>query len=148
MRTRRDTSAWVLVVVAGVGALLAACGDDDETVAPTSSTEASSTSAPAGDFDIDVFLLPASTGTDCSEVVAAHRVATDEGVLGSALEQLLAGPNESERTAGLDSWFSTKTAGMLNSVVVEDGVARIDFDDFDGSPEAFYEWLQLSAPTE
>jgi hypothetical protein len=52
-------------------------------------------------------------------------------VLRTALEQLLRGPTPAERAAGYQSFFSERTAGMLNRVAVgADGVARIDFDDF------------------
>lgn len=49
-----------------------------------------------------------------------------------ALEALLAGPLEREREAGLASFFSPGTAGMLNEVAVRDGVAYVDFRDFSG----------------
>jgi hypothetical protein len=47
-----------------------------------------------------------------------------------AMESLLAGPTQAEEEAGLFSFFSAETAGMLNSVVVRDGVAYVDFQDF------------------
>jgi hypothetical protein len=96
-----------------------------------------------------------------------------------ALEALLAGPTAAEQEAGLASFFSDETAGMLNAVDVRDGVAYVDFRDFsriipnastsagstqlldqiagtlfqfdgiheaeltfDGSCDAFWEWLQ------
>jgi hypothetical protein len=54
-------------------------------------------------------------------------------VLRAALEQLLRGPTPEERAAGFTSFFAAATAGALNSVVVVDGIARIDFDDFSGA---------------
>ena len=57
-------------------------------------------------------------------------VAPTRAVLRAALEQLLAGPTPAERAAGFTSFFGQETAGALNSVVVADGIARIDFDDF------------------
>lgn len=64
---------------------------------------------------------------------AARRVAVDatlEERMTAAMLGLLAGPTEEERDAGLTSWFSSDTAGMLNDVSIEDGLATIDFADF------------------
>jgi hypothetical protein len=47
-----------------------------------------------------------------------------------ALEQLLRGPSPEEEQAGLASFFSAGTAGMVRDVAVRDGVAYIDFQDF------------------
>jgi hypothetical protein len=47
-----------------------------------------------------------------------------------ALEALLEGPTPAEQEAGLASFFSTETAGMLNDVQLRDGVAFVDFQDF------------------
>jgi hypothetical protein len=47
-----------------------------------------------------------------------------------ALETLLEGPTPAEQEAGLSSFFSASTAGMLAGVTVRDGVAYIDFHDF------------------
>jgi spore germination protein GerM len=59
------------------------------------------------------------------------RAATVEDRLSATLESLLEGPTESERQAGLDSWFSGATAGMLQEVTIaEDGAASISFRDF------------------
>lgn len=50
--------------------------------------------------------------------------------LGFALAALLRGPTATERRAGLDSFFSTDTEGMLYRAIVRDGVAHIDLRDF------------------
>lgn len=50
--------------------------------------------------------------------------------LSHALSELLAGPTEPEDAAGLVTWFSGRTAGMLRSVTLEDGFAVVDFRDF------------------
>lgn len=76
----------------------------------------------------DVYLQAADIGPDCDQVVAVPRAATVEGPEADALTQLLAGPTAAEKAQGLGSWFSDATAGMLHSVVIEDGVARVDFD--------------------
>ena len=51
------------------------------------------------------------------------------GVLRASLDALLAGPNANERAAGIGSWFSNATAGMLRLVTIRDGHAVLDFDD-------------------
>lgn len=76
----------------------------------------------------DVYLQAADVGPDCNQVVAVPRAATVEGPEADALTQLLAGPTAAEEAQGLGSWFSAATAGMLRSVVIEDGLARVDFD--------------------
>jgi hypothetical protein len=48
----------------------------------------------------------------------------------AALTQLLAGPTSAERDAGYWSVFSDKTAGMLSSVRIGNGVGHADFRDF------------------
>lgn len=50
--------------------------------------------------------------------------------LDAALRQLLRGPTESERAAGIHSWFSDTTAGALRFAAVDDaGRAIVDFAD-------------------
>jgi hypothetical protein len=71
----------------------------------------------------------------CDEVaVGSWRVLPESGpdTLTFALKSLLAGPTPEERTAGLSSFFSDETAGMLNSARLQDGVAFVDFRDFSG----------------
>ena len=127
MRTR---IRLVLTATAMLGLVLAACGDDDETTAAdTATTETTSTESPV---TFDVYLLPAEIGDDCSAVISSEREARVDGEVGDALAQLLAGPTAEEQAQGLDSWFSKETEGMLNSVVIEDGVAEVDFADFSG----------------
>lgn len=48
-----------------------------------------------------------------------------------ALESLLRGPTPQEQAAGLNSWFSVQTTGMLNSVTIDpEGLAIVDFKNF------------------
>jgi hypothetical protein len=62
--------------------------------------------------------------------VAVHRVAPrSAGVLRAALEALLAGPTADEAAAGITSWFSSGTAGMLRGVTITDGHAVVDLGD-------------------
>ena len=52
-------------------------------------------------------------------------------MLHDAMNWLLRGPRSGERKRGAASFFSARTAGMVNSVrISDDGTARIDFDDF------------------
>lgn len=148
---------WLLIgTTLGAMSLLAGCGSDaastttivTTTVASTTTavttTVASTTSAvstttattlattTAGDgvqaTGFDIYLQAADVGPSCDRVVAVARPATVEGPEVDALAQLLAGPTPAEAAQGLGSWFSPATAGMLRSVVIEQGVARVDFD--------------------
>jgi putative hemolysin len=66
-------------------------------------------------------------GEECDEVEAVVREATGPVTPAMALDELLAGPTDDERDAGFGSWFSSDTAGMLQSVEVDDGVALVSF---------------------
>ncbi len=65
-------------------------------------------------------------------VVLSSRLVPDgsvEEVLTATVELLLDGPTPADEAAGLSSWFSSETSGLLNSVTVTpEGVATIDFD--------------------
>lgn len=123
----------LLVAVFVLGLVAAGCGDDDDSAATTTSTsEPSGSTTTERPEDFEVFLLPAEMGEDCSEVIGVPRSATVEGDVGDALAQLLAGPATDEEAQGLSSWFSSETEGMLGGVVVENGVAEVDFEDFSG----------------
>jgi hypothetical protein len=70
------------------------------------------------------------TGDGEGEPVALPRtVPAAPAVLHAALEQLLAGPTESERQAGAISWFSSATADMLIDVSLDNGQVVVDFGD-------------------
>jgi spore germination protein GerM len=127
----------LLAVTALLGFVVAACGDDDESTTTDTSAEpttpsASDTDSPEGQATFDVYLLPAEIGDDCSAVISSEREAQADGDVGDALAQLLAGPTAEEQAEGMGSWFSDETAGMLNGVAIEDGVADVDFADFSG----------------
>lgn len=67
---------------------------------------------------------------DGATLVPAYRVVpSSRGVLRASLEALLAGPSSAERTAGVESWFSADTAGMLAGVSLSNGRAVVDFRD-------------------
>jgi spore germination protein GerM len=62
--------------------------------------------------------------------VAVTRPGAPGGDLEAAIRQLLQGPAEGERAAGLHSWFSDTTANALRSVSVDEaGRAIVDFED-------------------
>lgn len=56
-------------------------------------------------------------------------VPKSEGVLRATLAALLEGPNAEESAAGISSWFSAETAGMLENVTIADGHAVVDLAD-------------------
>lgn len=79
---------------------------------------------------VAVFFTPAGAEADCGAIRPVPRSARWPMVLRSAVEALLRGPTAAEREAGLTSWFSEDTAGMLSSVNVVGGVAHVDLVDF------------------
>ena len=117
----------LLILVVGVALVVAACGGDDDDAASTTTVPAPATTAAL--VDVQVFF---STGdaTDCEAVEAVDRKVPGPAVLTGAMEQLLAGPTDDERAAGLSSWFGPETAGMLRSAEVVDGTAKVDFESF------------------
>jgi hypothetical protein len=65
-----------------------------------------------------------------STVAVSRRAHTDSAGLEDALRALLRGPDPGEREAGMDSWFSAATAGLLRSATVDaEGRAVVDFAD-------------------
>lgn len=79
-----------------------------------------------GTATVNIYFTP--SGSECDVVRAFDRTVTTPAVLTGAMEQLLAGPTP-EEAAWLATQFSSKTAGMLRSVVIRDGVAHVDFKD-------------------
>ena len=81
--------------------------------------------APSGQMVVTVYFT-----CNAEALVPAYRLApASTGVLRAALERLLAGPTPAERAAGLGSWFSEDTGGMLAGVSLSDGKAVVDFRD-------------------
>lgn len=68
-------------------------------------------------------------GADAAFARASRRVPRTAGVLQATLEQLVAGPTEEERRAGLSSLFSPATAGILRGVTIDDGTAVVDLEE-------------------
>ena len=81
--------------------------------------------APSGQMVVTVYF----TCNGETEVPAYRLAPASTGVLRAALERLLAGPTPAERSAGLSSWFSGDTAGILAGVSLSDGKAVVDFRD-------------------
>lgn len=79
---------------------------------------------------VAVFFTPDGAELDCGAIRPVPRPARWPTVLRSAVEALLRGPTAAEREAGLTSWFSEDTEGMLSSVNVVGGVAHVDLVDF------------------
>ena len=65
-------------------------------------------------------------GADAAFAPASRRVPRTAGVLEASLRQLVAGPTEEERRAGLSSLFSPASAGILRGVTITDGTAVVD----------------------
>ena len=93
--------------------------------APSDPT-ADSAASPAGTMTVRLYY------TRDEEPVAVDReIPRGPGVLRATLEALLRGPTAAEREAGLFSWFSDDTAGMLRDVRLDgSGKAIVDFRDF------------------
>lgn len=83
-----------------------------------------------GEREITVlFRCAADTDPAGTPTAVVRRVPDDADPIRATLEALLGGPTGEERAAGLQSFFSEETAGALESIVVEDGLAVVDFTD-------------------
>lgn len=83
-----------------------------------------------GKMAVLVFFTCAQDGDESPPVALSRVVPQSPAVLRTALDQLLAGPDQAERAAGFSSWFSDATAGMVNSVALEpNGRAIVDLGD-------------------
>ena len=109
------------------------------TAAPPAAPTAGPTVAPtrgqpsAGTQQVTVFFSRADDASpNCDGVAPVTRtVPATEAVARAALEQLFAGPTEDEERAhGVASAFSRRTAGILNAVRIDNGVAYVDLQDF------------------
>ena len=66
----------------------------------------------------------------CAEVTPVKReVQTTRAVATAALNELFKGPTAEEEARGLRSFFGPRTADLLRSIRIEDGVAYVDLDD-------------------
>jgi putative hemolysin len=81
---------------------------------------------PAVTSTVEVYLLV--DGDECDETRAVVRSVEGDATIEAALTELLAGPTPDEEAEGLGGWFSSETAGMLQSVEVVGGVVDVSFD--------------------
>lgn len=135
-----DRRATVLLAVLS----LWACGEPvpepspDPGVPPGTSSPAPDAPArddqpgdPARGGDREAVVVQVYFTRDEEPVPVEREIHRTPGVLRATLERLLEGPTAAERAAGLSSWFSDQTAGMLRGVHVDDqGRAVVDFQDF------------------
>jgi hypothetical protein len=87
-------------------------------------------SAAARTVAVKIYAPRGAVGVRCDRVLPLTRAVAAPAVLSGAMRALLRGPTERERERGYGGWFSSRTAGLLRSVVIERGVARIDFRNF------------------
>jgi len=143
-----------LVLLAAVAIVIAACGDGGatatsvsttaappETVIETSSTTlpepgsatttmAPTTTEPASLVAVDVY-FSAGDGSDCAQVEAFPRhIAESADPIVAAFNELVAGPNLDELTAGAGSFFSTGTGDAVVAVELVDGALTVDLRDY------------------
>lgn len=83
-----------------------------------------------GEHRVKVFFSSDADPADCSVVRGFTRRTAGVDVLHDAMNQVLRGPRAWEERDGAWSFFSHRTAGMINSVRIRSGVAYVDFDDF------------------
>ena len=92
------------------------------------------TAGTSGRFDkhrVKVFFTTEdSLDNTCKVTKASSRLTRGADVLHDSMNWLVRGPRRADRKDGLTSFFSRRTAGMVNSVRVSNGTAYIDFDDF------------------
>ncbi|HEX6254269.1 MAG TPA: GerMN domain-containing protein [Euzebyales bacterium] len=87
-------------------------------------------SARASDHTVRVNVYFTPSGSECDVLARFSRTVEAPAVLTGAMEELLKGPTEEEAASRpLATAFSSETAGMLRSVSLRDGTARIDFGD-------------------
>lgn len=135
--TRRTRVIIAVATVVAVAAGLVAAfitlrsGRTGPATPATTATSSSTSVAASGEVtNVTVYFHRGRTD-DPRDVVAVRRsVARTEAVATAALNELLPGPTERERADGYWSMFVPRTARMLKSVRVVDGVAHVDFRDF------------------
>jgi len=116
----------MVLMAVPMAAGLTACAEEtaapDGTPSPTAETHV-----------VAVFFgAPGAADTDCALVQAVERTTDGPDVLHDAVAALLEGPTAEEQADELWSFFSDETAGVLISAEVDEGVARLDFEDFSG----------------
>ena len=111
----------LLPTFAGAVAVLAAAGV----------FEASATSGrPSAGVRVEIYAPRGDPGRNCTRVFPLSRTVRAPAVLTGTMRALLRGPTAAERSRGYGGWLSLKTAGMLRSVWIANGVAHVDFRNF------------------
>ncbi|HET8680330.1 MAG TPA: Gmad2 immunoglobulin-like domain-containing protein [Micromonosporaceae bacterium] len=129
----------IALVVAGVWFFVQRAGQDGTTQPPAGQPPAGQPSAnpsPTGapvtspaTMTVKVYFHK-GPGADPAKLSAVERTVPNSPMVATAaLTQLLAGPTSAERDAGYWSVFSSRTAGMLLSVRIGNGVGHADFRD-------------------
>ncbi len=94
----------------------------------TSSTTTSTTTEPVG-ATVEAY-FGVGDGSDCAQVDAFPRLLPDNAdPIRAAFDALVAGPTADETAAGAGSFFSSQTAGTVNSITLADGLLIVDFID-------------------
>ena len=84
------------------------------------------TTSSAATSNFKVYFSNSDIGLDCAKVLPfERRVLKTEAVARAALEELLKGPSDLEKYAGLIT--SINSGVKINSLTIENGVARVDF---------------------
>jgi hypothetical protein len=113
---------FACLAVLALSILLSACAGEDADTPPT-------TQPPAVDRTPVQIFLGSGDPNDCAAVTPVERQVEGEATLEKGMRALLAGPTEAERNQGLGGWFDERTADMLISAEVVEGVARVDLRD-------------------
>jgi spore germination protein GerM len=97
----------------------------DDTVAPLSTD----TVAAPGPVSVWVYFTMAGDDAMTPVPVARSVPASDDPatLLKAALDQLVLGPTDAEKSKGLTSWFSPATAGVVTLVSRQGGAFTVDF---------------------
>lgn len=100
------------------------------TAAPAACKVPAGEKAGAGEMAVSVFYTcdPDAEAVPAPQAVS-RVVPASSGVLRASLTALLAGPTAGEKAAGMTSFFSSATKGMLRDVTLTSGHAVVDFGD-------------------
>ena len=134
-------------VFAALIAVAASCGSGNEvstTTAQTTTSQATTTTEPVTTTtgtaasttqpsQTVLVYLSTGDGTDCAQVRPFERsVDRDIDPVRAAVDQLVAGPTETEAGSGAWSFFSSESAGMVLSTELDGDLLIVDFDDRSG----------------
>ncbi len=123
----KDGSVWEAAVLR---VRLAAGGGGGGTAAPVACTVPQALPPLPGSMVVRAYSTCDPTSQAVPRPVAVERVVPQRpAVLAASLGVLLAGPSAQERAAGLTSWFSGATDGMLLGVRLDEGHAVVDLGD-------------------